>query len=128
VDGYSGRAAWDYLKQHKPNQERFATDSPKWALLPVDAPVTFASSSATPQINVAAKSPAQEAQEIKPQQSPPAVPASLDAPAAETSPIFVQAAVAKITAVPAWYQIPNTKLSSVCPSTLRNMRLARCKM
>jgi hypothetical protein len=34
VDGYTGRQAWDFLKANKPGQDRFATESPKWDMLP----------------------------------------------------------------------------------------------
>ena len=34
VDGYSGREAWDTFKAVSPFQERFGTESPKWAILP----------------------------------------------------------------------------------------------
>jgi len=34
VDGYSGQEAWALFKSEKPGQDRFATESPKWAILP----------------------------------------------------------------------------------------------
>lgn len=34
VDGHTGVDAWTFLKNNKPEQERFATESPKWAILP----------------------------------------------------------------------------------------------
>ena len=34
VDGYTGAAAWNFIKTNKPEQSRFATESPKWAILP----------------------------------------------------------------------------------------------
>lgn len=34
VDGYTGQQAWNFLKANKPGQDRFATESPKWAILP----------------------------------------------------------------------------------------------
>jgi hypothetical protein len=40
VDGYSGQQAWNYLKANKPEQNRFATESPKFDILPrMDKPV-----------------------------------------------------------------------------------------
>lgn len=35
VDGYSGQAAWALYKQQKPDQDRFLSESPKWAILPI---------------------------------------------------------------------------------------------
>jgi len=34
VDGFTGVQAWGYLKSAKPEQDRFATESPKWAIVP----------------------------------------------------------------------------------------------
>ncbi len=34
TDGYSGQQAWNYFKAHKPEQDRFATNSPKFDILP----------------------------------------------------------------------------------------------
>ncbi|HKW94431.1 MAG TPA: right-handed parallel beta-helix repeat-containing protein [Methylomirabilota bacterium] len=34
VDGYSGAAAWALYKRERPGQDHFASDSPKWAILP----------------------------------------------------------------------------------------------
>lgn len=34
VDGYTGAQAWDFYKNNKPEQNRFATESPKWNILP----------------------------------------------------------------------------------------------
>jgi hypothetical protein len=36
VDGYRGAEAWCRYKRERPGQERFGTDSPKWAILPLD--------------------------------------------------------------------------------------------
>ncbi len=36
VDAYSGQAAWALYKNQKPGQDRFASESPKWAILPLD--------------------------------------------------------------------------------------------
>jgi len=38
VDGYHGTAAWALYKGERPGQDRLATDSPKWAIVPFDAP------------------------------------------------------------------------------------------
>jgi hypothetical protein len=38
VDGYSGRTAWERYKREKPGQDRFATESPKWAIVPEPSP------------------------------------------------------------------------------------------
>jgi hypothetical protein len=35
VDGYSGEAAWALFKAGLPGQHRFATESPKWAIVPL---------------------------------------------------------------------------------------------
>lgn len=43
VDGFDGSAAWALYKGERPGQERFATDSPKWAILPLDRTVADAS-------------------------------------------------------------------------------------
>ena len=34
VDSYSGQQAWDWLKANKPEQNKFASESPKWAITP----------------------------------------------------------------------------------------------
>jgi hypothetical protein len=34
ADGFTGQQAWTFLKASKPGQNRFATESPKWAILP----------------------------------------------------------------------------------------------
>jgi hypothetical protein len=34
VDGLSGQQAWSLLKTQKPEQGRFASESPKWAIVP----------------------------------------------------------------------------------------------
>jgi len=34
ADGYSGQQAWNFIKTNKPNQGDFATQSPKWDILP----------------------------------------------------------------------------------------------
>jgi hypothetical protein len=38
VDGYRGEAAWARYKSEKPDQGRFVTESPKWAIVPLPAP------------------------------------------------------------------------------------------
>ncbi len=126
VDGYSGQAAWDYMRAHKPGRERFATDSPKWAILPLDqqpaAPITAASTPDVPApAEPAASKPSVEAkrEEPPPTAAPaPSVTASpanepdAKAPAARTS---ERAENGKIPDTPGWYEIPNTKLGYVCP-------------
>ncbi len=39
LDGYSGRDAWALFKAHLPGQDRFAIESPKWAILPLLDPL-----------------------------------------------------------------------------------------
>lgn len=43
VDGYSGQQAWTLYKAEKPVQSLFATESPKWAILPMTAVVSTTS-------------------------------------------------------------------------------------
>jgi hypothetical protein len=113
AEGYSGREAWDYMKAHKPGREHFATDSPKWALVPLDEPVlnSSASSSAT----VLEQAPAKASQE-EPQHDAPEVRAAAPALVHYSKGTIVPSlAMGKIPDAPGWYQIPNTKLGSVCP-------------
>lgn len=35
VDGYTGKQAWDLMVAKKPEQERLATESPKWSITPL---------------------------------------------------------------------------------------------
>jgi hypothetical protein len=37
ADGYTGQQAWAFLKANKPGQDRFATESPKWDIVPRNA-------------------------------------------------------------------------------------------
>jgi hypothetical protein len=37
VDGFTGQQAWNFMKANKPEQDRFATVSPKWAIVPAPA-------------------------------------------------------------------------------------------
>jgi hypothetical protein len=129
VDGYSGRAAWDYMKVHKPGSDHFATDSPKWALVPIDEGLGAPSSASdTPeQAKPVAKTPALETSAEQshlvavPVTAPVQGNSIAEAPAASpqphesVAPSAVSAENAKIPDAPGWYQIPNTKLGSVCP-------------
>ncbi len=48
ADGYTGQQAWNFLKANKPGQERFATESPKWAILPRTSTPADSTPPATP--------------------------------------------------------------------------------
>jgi 4-amino-4-deoxy-L-arabinose transferase-like glycosyltransferase len=48
VGVYSGEAAWALYKSQKPGQERFATESPKWAILPLPSTVPVSSRDGRP--------------------------------------------------------------------------------
>ena len=115
ADGYSGRTAWEYLKSHKPGREHFATDSPKWALLPWES---ASKNSSSPSTSGGRARDLIEAVEKKPIEIHP-VSASLVSTASSrgysASVDAAPATTAKIPNTPGWYQIPNTKLGEVCP-------------
>jgi hypothetical protein len=118
VDGYSGRAAWKYMKEHKPLKERFATESPKWALLPLDDFSPFALSSEPKAIG---ESDAGTRNDVSTKEMLPAVsvasPAPTEKPATAQEPRkeSLSTTMDEAFASPGWHEVPNTKLSSVCP-------------
>jgi len=135
VDGYSGKAAWEYARAHKPGRERFATDSPKWALLPLDVPPAATTGGiVSPEVPGVEATAAPGAKDKDKQEQPaaansvsPNAAASkpVQANSAQANPAVSQAAQGNV-AKPApsspedlntvgWHQLPNTKLASVCP-------------
>lgn len=119
VDGYSGRAAWEYVRTHKPGREHFATDSPKWALLPLDGSAqTLSLSQPGNTQEPEAKGTKDAATENPPQVAPsgekPTAASELkqnNTEAPQTPPV-----TDRIPDPPGWYELPNTKLASVCPA------------
>jgi len=118
TDGYSGRAAWEYLKTHKPGREHFATDSPKWALLPLDDASTI-SSSAPSHTAEPGRDPAKAAKVDKKPTEVRTLSMSVgNIPSQAQSSTSARAAPktsGTIPNAPGWHQMPNTKLSDVCP-------------
>jgi Kelch motif len=123
VDGYSGQAAWDYMRAHKPGRDHFATDSPKWAIVPLDQQPAATPAAFVPEVSEpaepAAKAAAPETHgqdERAAASRAVAAPATVDS-AAKGAPaqMTVKSANGKIPDAPGWYEIPNTKLGSVCP-------------
>lgn len=131
VDGYSGLAAWEYMRAHKPGREHFATESPKWALLPLDVlPIASSSAGAAPE----SAAPAVKSSPAEPKQrDSPTIPAENASPASMKDSLVETPAARseqrsaprsssengasrKIPNVPGWYEIPDTKLRSVCPA------------
>jgi hypothetical protein len=115
ADGYSGRDAWNYVKAHKLNQNRFATESPKWALIPLDEPPVFASPSNLGNAETANTSKPEEPEAKQPPHT------SDDAPAKAVDATVKQAAAVisapgEIPEGTGWYRIPNTRLDAVCPA------------
>jgi hypothetical protein len=124
ADGYSGAAAWDYVKAHKANQTRFATDSPKWALVPLNY-----------RIKAAANVPEDEPVETprQPTLVPSAAPVAPEPTTAvsEAGPKAVSGGNRSARVVsgtegdfdqPGWHELPNTKLESVCPANTEQYR------
>lgn len=114
VDGYSGRAAWEFVRAHKPGRELFARESPKWALLPLDVPPAISAGEiADPKVSneeepAAAKGGGRD--------DPPLPSKSVQSAVGPAS--STVAAVIPSTENPSgvgWHQIPNTKLGAVCP-------------
>jgi hypothetical protein len=113
VDGYSGQAAWTYMKAHKAGQERLATDSPKWALLPAGAPQPELAENSQPQ----PQPPRQPQAQPQPQPQPQVQEA---APAIRENPVIkAESAVPqRPRSLPdsiGWFEVPDTHLQSVCP-------------
>jgi hypothetical protein len=114
ADGYSGRAAWEYVRGHKPGREHFATDSPKWALLPLDETATLALSSAA-KIAETHASPGVAGPTVAKQEQK-AAPSAVSGSGPSTVPVSTNTVSSgKIPETVGWYPIPNTKLGSVCP-------------
>jgi len=124
ADGYSGAAAWEFVKAHKANQGRFATESPKWALVP---------------LNYRSKAPANVAEDERVE--PARQQASEPSAAAATPKQAATGSEAKSNAVPhgngvvqpasgteanlgdpGWHELANTKLESVCPANTEQYR------
>ena len=117
ADGYSGRAAWEYLKSHKPGREHFATDSPKWALLPHENASTNSSS---PSLSAELARDSTKTIEVKKKpaeiRSVSASVVSVSSPAqSSVSENAAPSTAGKLPSAPGWHQIPNTKLGEVCP-------------
>jgi hypothetical protein len=113
ADKYSGRSAWDFVKTHKPGQDRFATESPKWALVPLNEPLSLSSSTAA--------EPEQDptTQERPESRAKQGASGSLSQGVASSSPIAVAIAPVdqgKVEDGTGWFEIPNTKLEAVCPA------------
>jgi hypothetical protein len=117
ADGYSGRAAWEYLKSHKPGRDHFATDSPKWALLPRENGSTNSPPRATSaKLGRDSSEPLEvekKTAEIRPVSRLVASVFSSGGSSARAN--AAPSTVAKIPSTPGWHQIPNTKLREVCP-------------
>ncbi len=120
ADGYSGREAWEYLKAHKPGREHFATDSPKWALLPWES-----ASTNSPSPSITAKLPIDSAEdaganevgkettEIRPGSA--SVVGTASSVEYSSSAGVAPSTVSGIPNTAGWHQIPHTKLAEVCP-------------
>lgn len=118
IDGYSGRAAWDYMRAHKPGRERFAIDSPKWALLPLEEPLPSSSASSHKAGSGGLghpSTPVSSENETPVPNNPtkPFVFAPTDEKSMGTG--LSGTTTTKIPGTAGWYRIPNTKLASVCP-------------
>jgi hypothetical protein len=107
VDGYTGEQAWNYFKANKPEQNRFATESPKFAILPRMGAV-------------AAKLP--QAERVRPDRPTylktslitrdNSTRVSLSSPAKSS-----QLGVGGLPATLGWYQISDSRLMKACPSS-----------
>jgi hypothetical protein len=113
VDGYSGRAAWDFMKAHKPNQNLFATESPKWALLPLGDQAAFPSAVGSGG-ELERKDELPRAAAKREEKAAGATISAEKKEAAGSNPA-VSAPKANSEGV-GWHELPNTKLGSVCPS------------
>ena len=114
VDGYSGRAAWEFLRMHKVNRDRFAKESPKWALLPLDVPPTLSGAqTVSPELDDRGRAPKPEVPEKR-----GAASTASPAQSAESGRSSLTPQASSSSDDPSgvgWHEIPNTKLASVCP-------------
>jgi hypothetical protein len=115
VDGFTGEQAWNYFKANKPEQNRFGTESPKFAILPRLGPVA--------------------AKPLHAQRGRPENPTYLNASlltrddsmrASLSSPLRLarrsQPSVGAIPAALGWYPIPNSRLTQACPSSNQSIQ------
>jgi hypothetical protein len=115
VDGYTGEQAWNYFKANKPEQNRFATESPKFAILPRMGPV-------------AAKRPNAERTKSDNPTSMKASPTTRDNSMLNSakSPLSLatssQPSVGVIPAALGWYPISGSRLMQVCPSSNQSIQ------
>jgi len=119
ADGYSGRSAWDFVKANKPGQDRFATESPKWALVPLNEPPNVSSpTAAESEEDLTTREPSESrgkhgASDSSSQAGVP--PVTQQAPAS-TAATIAPIAQKKLGDGTGWFRLPKTKLETVCPA------------
>jgi hypothetical protein len=108
ADGYTGQQAWTFFKANKPEQNRFATESPKFDILPRTGQPAARGSQAAPE--------ASESSRFADAHFLPG-----DCPRCSNAGgnfRFTSTTQSKGDGIPSsvgWHAIPNTKLKSVCP-------------